>query len=97
MCENLYSTSKNNFEVANYDTAISNLERVMQMDEGYSDGGAKLLLAQSYEKKGDQDKANIEYQKIIEDYPNTEAAAGAQEALDAQKAGGDKKDDGQTE
>nr|WP_243133345.1 tetratricopeptide repeat protein [[Clostridium] hylemonae] len=38
------------------------------------------MLAQSYEKKGDQDKANIEYQKIIEDYPNTEAAASAQEA-----------------
>lgn len=97
MCEDLYSTSKNNFEVANYDTAISNLEKVMQMDEGYSDGGAKLLLARSYEKKGDQDKANIEYQKIIENYPNTEAASEAQSALDEQKTGGDSKDDGGTD
>ena len=97
MCEDLYSTSKNNFEVANYDTAISNLEKVMQMDEGYSDGGAKLLLAQSYEKKGDQDKANIEYQKIIENNPNTEAASEAQKALDEQKTGGENKDDGGTD
>lgn len=92
MCDNLYTTSQKNFEVANYDMAITNLEKVMQMDEGYSDGGAKLLLAQTYEKKGDQDKANIQYQKIVEDYPDTEAATKAQEALDAQKSGGDNQD-----
>ena len=28
------------------------------MDEGYQDGEAMLLLAQSYEKQGEQDKAN---------------------------------------
>lgn len=88
MCENLYTTSQSNFEVANYDMAITNLEKVMQMNEGYSDGKALLLLAQTYEKKGDQDRANIEYQKVVENYPDTEAANTAQEALDAQKSGG---------
>ena len=38
----------------------------MQMDGSYNDGAAMLLLAQGYEKKGDQDKANTTYQKIIE-------------------------------
>lgn len=84
MCEDLYSTSQKNYEVANYETAISNLEQVMKMDEGYSDGGAMLLLAQSYEKSGEQDQANLKYQKILEAYPDTEAAQAAQEALDAQ-------------
>ncbi|MGF0034243.1 tetratricopeptide repeat protein [Bariatricus sp. SGI.154] len=88
MCEDLYSTSQKNYEVANYETAISNLEQVMKMDEGYSDGGAMLLLAQSYEKSGEQDQANLKYQKILEAYPDTEAAQAAQEALDAQNGEG---------
>ncbi len=33
------------------------------MDEGYQDGEAMLLLAQSYEKQGEQDKANAYYPK----------------------------------
>lgn len=88
MCEELYGLSQQNYEVANYDSAISNLEMVMRMDEGYEDGAAMLLLAQSYEKSGDQDKANLRYQKIVESYPGTEAADTAKEALDAQQGGG---------
>ena len=75
-------------------SAISNLEQVMQMDEGYQDGQAMLLLAQSYEKSGDQDKANLRYQQILEDHKDTDAATDAQEALDAQKT---KKADGEDE
>ena len=61
----------------------------MQMEEGYSDGGALLLLAQSYEKSGDQDQANLKYQKLVESYPDTDAAESAKEALDAQNGGGE--------
>ena len=86
MCKKLYNTSQKNFEVANYEYAVSNLETVMQMDEGYEDGQAMLLLAQSYEKQGDQDKANLLYQKLVENYPDTSAAQTAQEALDAQQS-----------
>lgn len=92
MCEDLYSTSQKNYEVANYETAISNLEQVMKMDAGYSDGQAMLLLAQSYEKMGEQDQANLKYQKILEDYAGTDAAQTAQEALDAQNGGGDQEE-----
>lgn len=92
LCASLYSTSQQNFEVANYETAITNLERVMQMEEGYSDGGALLLLAQSYEKSGDQDQANLKYQKLVESYPDTDAAESAKEALDAQNGGGEDAD-----
>ena len=86
VCESLYVTSQKNYQVANYDTAVTNLEQVVQMDEGYQDGVAMLLLAQSYEKQGKQDKANTYYQKIIEKYNGTEAATEAQNALDVQNA-----------
>lgn len=89
MCEELYATSQENFEVANYESAISNLDRVMQMDEGYQDGQAMLLLAQSYGGSGDQDQANLRYQQILEDFPDTDAAAAAQEALNAQNGSGE--------
>ena len=38
VCESLYATSQKNYQVANYDTAVTNLEQVVQMDEGYQDG-----------------------------------------------------------
>ena len=84
MCADLYSTAKKNFEVANYEYAVTNLEKIMSMDEGYSKGGAKLLLAQTYEKQGNQDQANVLYQQVVEEYPDSDAAKTAQEALDAQ-------------
>lgn len=94
VCQKLYNTSRENYEVANYESAISNLEQVMQMDEGYQDGQAMLLLAQSYEKSGEQDKANLRYQQILEDHKDTEAAKDAQKALDAQKTDGEDAEDG---
>lgn len=85
MCEKLYGTAKSEYESADFDGAISSLGKVIQMSEGYEDGKALLLLAQAYEKKGEKDKANIQYQKIVENYKDTEAAAAAQKALDSQK------------
>lgn len=94
LCQSLYTTSQGNYEVANYEMAITNLEKVLKMDEGYSDGDAMLLLAQCYEKSGEQDKANLKYQKLVESYAGTQAAEAAQEALDAQNGTGD---DGETD
>jgi hypothetical protein len=95
MCTSLYATSQENFNVANYEMAITNLEQVMKMDEGYNDGNAMLLLAQSYEKSGAQDQANLKYQKLVESYPDTDAAQTAKEALDAQNEGGGDAEEGE--
>lgn len=99
MCDKLSNSAKESFDVANYKTAIENLEKVMLMDEGYNEGASLLLLAQSYEKDGNQDKANILYQKLIEQYDGTEAAQAAQEALAVQEGSsdGEPADDGQTD
>lgn len=85
MCQKLYGTAKEEYESADYDSAVESLSKVIQMDEGYKDGNAMLLLARSYEKKGEKDKANIQYQKIIEEFKDTNAAKTAQKALDSQK------------
>lgn len=84
MCENLYDTAKANCEVLNYSTGIENLEKIMLMDEGYDEGGAKVLLAKAYEKTGEQDKANLIYQEILEKFEGTDAAKTAKKALKAQ-------------
>lgn len=84
VCSSLYAAAQESYDVANYETAITNLEQVMQMDESYNDGAAMLLLAQAYQGSGDQDQANVYYQRIIENYADTDAAQSAQEALDEQ-------------
>ena len=86
MCEKLYATAGEEFESGDYDGAISSLEKIVKMDEGYQDGKALLLLAQSFEKKGEQDKANIRYQKLVEKYKDKEAARIAQKSLDGQNS-----------
>ncbi len=84
VCSSLYAAAQESYDVANYETAITNLEQVMKMDESYNDGAAMLLLAQAYQGSGDQDQANVYYQRIIENYADTDAAQSAQEALDEQ-------------
>ena len=42
-CEKIYSEAKDNFDAENYKDAISKLTQVLQMDEGYGDGAAKLF------------------------------------------------------
>ena len=84
MCQRLFATATANYDAANYDTAISNLDQIMQMDQGYNDGKAMLLLAQCYEKQNKTGKANTYYQKIVDKYNGKEAATTAQEALNKQ-------------
>ena len=50
-CKKQYRAAKEAYDSGEYDTVISSLETVMQMDESCNDGAAMLLLAQGYEKK----------------------------------------------
>ena len=84
MCQRLFATATENYNAANYDTAITTLDQIMQMDQGYNDGKAMLLLAQCYEKQNKTDKANTYYQKVVDKYSGKEAATTAKAALDAQ-------------
>lgn len=82
MCERLYGTAKEEFDSESYDSAIESLEQIVAMDQTYEDGNAWLMLAQSYEKNGDTEKAKAQYEKIVEQMEGKEAANTAQKALD---------------
>ncbi|PXV85978.1 TolA-binding protein [Lachnotalea glycerini] len=70
-----YDAGKKAYQSGDYDTAIENLLKVVQMDE--TNGNALYILARSYQKNGDQETANQYFEQVIEKFPNTEMAANA--------------------
>lgn len=80
-CSTLYEASQKSYEVANYNTVIQKMEKVVAMKEGYADGKAILLLMNAYQKSGDTEKANTTYNRILELYPETDIATQAKEAM----------------
>ena len=98
MCDRLYNAASEDYENGDYESVITALEQVVAMDENYNEGEGRLLLARAYEKSGEQDKANLEYQKIIENLEDTDAADAAKEALDAQnRDDSDQPEDGEND
>lgn len=87
-CETLYTGGTASLEVANYDTAIASLGKVVRMDENYNSGGALLNLGLAYMRNGDNDNAVKYLKKVTEQFPNTENAANAQNALNTISQGG---------
>lgn len=83
---NRFALAQGNMEVANYDTAVVNLERVVQIEEGYQNGQGLLLLSQAYEGKGEKEKAEGIRKKLLEQYPDTEAANQVREASKEEKS-----------
>lgn len=68
-------------EKGDYDTAISNLEKALNI--GKQDKNTMFQLAQAYDKKGDKENADQWYQKIIDEFPGTKAASDAKDYLEA--------------
>ena len=83
MCSRLLARAKENLNESNYADAGTNLEKVVRMEAGYSDGEAMKLLGDAYAGSGDADKAKEAYGKVVSDYSGTQAATDAQSALDA--------------
>ncbi len=73
-CETLYYTAQQNYEVANYADAITNLSTIMQMDEGYDDGQAMWLLAQAYSASGDTENGSAWTERVQTEYPNIDTS-----------------------
>lgn len=70
----LYNIAQDNYAVANYADAITNLSTLMQMDEGFDGGQAMFLLSQAYEASGDADNAKVWKDKVEKDYPNVDTS-----------------------
>lgn len=76
VAKNSYNLGYDAFRTQDYDTAIENLERAFKYDP--SNGEALYNLGNSYNKKGDTDKAVEIYEQVIELFPDTEKARKSQ-------------------
>ena len=81
----LYTAGTEAYAAQEYEEAITNLEKVIEMNETYDDGNALYYLAQSYRRNDDLATAKIYYQKVVDLYPGTERAATAQNYLDIEE------------
>ena len=77
----LYDAGTKAYSRQEFEEAIKNLGKVVEMDETYENGNALYYLAQSYRKNDDLKTAQIYYQKVVDLYPGTERAATSQNYL----------------
>lgn len=82
-------------ESGDYDTAIANLEKALNI--GKKDKNTMFQLAQAYDQKGDKENANQWYQKIIDEFPGTKAASDAKDYLEANGGSGQPSTEGEGE
>ena len=80
-------------ESGDYDTAIANLEKALNI--GKKDKNTMFQLAQAYDQKGDKENANQWYQKIIDEFPGTKAASDAKDYLEANGGSGQPSTEGE--
>lgn len=80
-CEKLYASAKKRYEVANFNWAVEELERVVAMQETYADGEALLLLGDAYKANGDEKKAKASYQRVIKLFQDKPIAEQAEQAM----------------
>lgn len=81
----LYAAGTSAYSAQEYEEAIENLTKVIEMNETYENGNALYYLAQSYRRNDNLTDAKIYYQKVVDLYPNTERAATAQNYLDIEE------------
>ena len=82
-CRILCNAAMESYNVANYDAAADNLDKVVRMDEGYEDGNALLHLGLSCRKRGDAEAATRHLGRVVELFPETEQANTARAELEA--------------
>jgi len=73
------------YESENFEETINYFSQVVQMDASYDDGHTYFLLGKAYEKSGKIKLAKASYQDLIDNYPQSEGAEEAAEALTAIK------------
>lgn len=81
----LYQQGYSAYQSQNFEDAVTNLEKVIEMDETYENGNALYYLAQAYRKNNNLATAKTYYQKVVDLYPGTERAANSQSYLDIEE------------
>lgn len=70
-----------NFQLKEYSQAIQNFQLVEGYKFSEKRDDAQLMIAQTYERLGDRQKAQSEYQKLVDMYPTSEYAKRARAKL----------------
>lgn len=78
----IYAKGEAAYNTQNFQEAVTQLEKVVQIQEDYNDGNAIYYLAQSYRKLEDFENARKYYQRMVELHPGTERARTSQTYLD---------------
>lgn len=73
----LYKDGYSAYSAQDYETAIENLLKAVELDPSYQKGNALYYLAQAYRKNNNLESARPYYRKYLELYPDTERAATA--------------------
>lgn len=73
-CAELYPIATRSYGAVNYKRAIECLERIVLMDEKYSNGEALYMLMDIYHKQNDTEKATAKYNRLMELFPDTDVA-----------------------
>lgn len=81
-CETNFATGTEALSAGNYQGAVDALYKVVRMNAGYNDGQALFNLAQAYMGNGDNDNAITYFQRVVDDYGDSEYAEEAQTNLD---------------
>lgn len=89
--EDTYNTAYQAYRRQDYQTAKDSFGQVVFIDQTYHNGDALFYLAECQWNTWEFDSAIENYQKVIEQYPDTSHARTAQERIDsyAQSNGGD--------
>lgn len=85
-CESNFSDGEDALEAGNYQAAIDALYKVVRMDAGYNDGEALFDLAQAYMNNGDNENAITCFQRVVDEYGDSDYAGEAQTNLDTLSA-----------
>ena len=78
----LYREASGNYNQALYEEAIEVFEKILKADEEYGNGDAMYYCAQAYRLNGDNQKASVLYQKVVDKYPDTYKATNAKKYLE---------------
>ncbi len=82
----IYAKGESAYNTQNFPEAVTELEKVVEIEEDYKDGNAIYYLAQSYRKIEDMENAKKYYQRMVELHPGTERARTSQSYLDEMAA-----------
>lgn len=81
-CDTNFSTGTDALNAGDYQGAVDALYKVVRMNADYNSGQAVFNLAQAYMGKGDNEKAITYFQKVVDDYGDSDYVKEAQNNLD---------------